>query len=232
MEKRNCTSRLVAEDAYVPLADVPVPCSVRQIREEAVELLTSEERAAERQLIYTLAQEKAVGCTAFTYLLAKSDVEVLRSTALEGYQLLWEYRLQRGSAGRRVLAARAGAACRALLRANFALQPARRGRTRVVASTVQARLLLAYLPLEPLRSTALHRSEAEAVVDFAIGLRQVAVSAYLRGGTLADALRALADYVRSAPRELEDVIQMAPVADHLYDEAAYTRYYLRRFGLL
>jgi hypothetical protein len=75
----------------------------------------------------------------------------------------------------------------------------------------------------------LRRSEAEAVVDFAIGLRQVAVSAYLRGRTLADALRVLADYVRSAP--LEDVVQMAPVADHLYDEAAYTRYYLRRFGL-
>jgi hypothetical protein len=222
MEK-NCISKLVAEDAYVPLADVPVPCSVRQIREEAVELLTSAERAVERQLIYTLAQEKVVGCTASAYLLAEGGVAVLNSTILEGYRLLRE------AADRRRLAAEAGRACNALLRANFALQPVRRGRTRVVASTVQSRLLLAYLPLEPLRPTALSRSATEAVVDFAIGLRRVAVSAYLRGGTPAEVLHALMSYARS--NGLEEAASV-PIADHLHDEAVYTYRYLRRYGLL
>jgi len=160
MEK-NCISKLVAEDAYVPLADVPVPCSVKQIGEEAVELLTDEERAVERQLIFTLAQEKVIGCTASAYLLAKSDVAVLSSTTLEGYRFLREA----APAGRRRLAAEAGRACNALLRANFALQPAHRGRTRVVASTVQSRLLLAYLPLEPLRPTALGRYVLRVYLD-------------------------------------------------------------------
>jgi hypothetical protein len=222
---KTCIFKLVAEDAYVPLADVPVPCSVRQIGEEAVELLTGEERAVERQLIFTLAQEKVVGCTASAYLLAKSDVAVLSSTTLEGYRLLREA----APAGRRRLAAEAGRACNALLRANFALQPVHRGRMRVAASTVQSRLLLAYLPLEPLRPTALGRSAAEAVVDFAIGLRQVAVSAYLRGGTPAEVLRMLMSYAKS--KELEEAASV-PTADHLYDEAIYTYRYLRRYGLL
>jgi len=232
MEKRSCISKLAAEDAYIPLADVSIPCSVSRIREMAVELLTSEEHAVVRQLIFTLAQERVISCTAFAHLLARGDVEVLKSTVLEGYRLLWEHLLAWGTADRRRLAARAGAACGALLRANFALRPARPGRARVAASTVQARLLLAYLPLEPLRPTALSRSEAEAVADFAIGLRQAAVSAYLRGGTPADVLRSLEGYVRGASKQLEDVIRLAPVADHLYDEAVYTRHYLQRFGLL
>jgi len=232
MEQRGCIEKLVHEDSYVPLADVPVPCGVKHIREEAVELLTGEGRAVERQLIYTLAQERVAACMAFVYLLAQSDVEVLRSTVLEGYSLLREYLFMQGTSARRRQAARAGTACNTLLRTNFALQPARWGRTRVIASTVQTRLLLAYLPFEPLRPTALSRSEAEAVVDFAIGLRQVAVSAYLRSGTPADVLRSLEDYVRGASKRLEDVIRLAPVVDHLYDEATYTQYYLRRFGLL
>jgi hypothetical protein len=231
MELKNCVAKLVREDSYVPLADTPMPCSLQQIREMAMELLTSEERSAERQLVYMLAQEKAVACTAFTYLLARSDVMVLKSTVLEGYGLLREAAYA-PPAERRRLAAKAGATCSALLRLNFALQPARRGRARVVASTVQARLLLAYLPLEPLRSTALSRSEAEAIVDFAIGLRQAAVSAYLRGVTPADVLRVLEDYVRGASGWLQDVMRLAPVGDHLYDEVVYTRYYLQRFGQL
>ncbi len=233
MEKRDCIAMLVAEDSYIPLADVSVPCGVSRIREMAVELLTSGERAVERQLIYTLAQERVIGCTAFTYLLARSDVEVLRSTALEGYGLVREYLLLRGAAGRRALAAKASAACRALLRANFALQPMRRGRTRVVASTAQSRLLLTYLPLEPLRPTAVSRSVAEVVVDFAIGLRQRAVSAYLSGRTPAEVLRMLVSYVQEASKQLEDVgLSASTIADHLYDEAAYTHRYLRRYGLL
>jgi len=224
MERRACIARLVSE-GYIPLADVPVPCDVGRIKEEAVELLTDEERAVERQLIFTLAQEKVISCTASAYLLAKSDAAVLSSTTLEGYRLLREAT----PAGRRRLAAEAGRACNALLRANFALQPMHRGRTRVTASTVQSRLLLAYLPLEPLRPTALSRSAAEAVVDFAIGLRQAAVSAYLRGGTPAEVLRMLMSYARS--KELEEAASV-PTADHLYDEAIYTYRYLRRHGLL
>jgi hypothetical protein len=223
----------VHEDSYIPLADVAVPCSVRRIREEAVELLANEERVVERQLVYTLAQERVVACTAFAHALAEGDAAVLRSTVPEGYRLLREYLLLRGSARRRGLAAKAGAACRALLRLNFAFRPARLGRAHLAASTAQARLLLAYLPLEPLRSTALGRPAAEAVVDFAIGLRQAAVSAYLRGATPGDVLRMLTSYVRDASKELEEVARFATlVGDHLYDEVVYTRYYLRYWGLL
>ncbi len=226
MEK-DCIAKLVAEDAYIPLADVSVPCSVKHIREFAVELLTSEERAVERQLIYTLAQEKAVGCTAFTYLLAESDTVVLKSTVLEGYRHL------RWASERRMLAAKAGTVCNALLQANFALQPTRQRRTRIVASTAQSRLLLAYLPLEPLKSTAVSRSVAEAAVDFAIGLRQKAVSAYLSGRAPSDVLRILVDYAKDASKRLEDAgFSISAIADHLYDEVVYTRYYLRRYGLL
>jgi len=227
MERRDCIARLVSEDAYIPLADVSVPCGVGQIREMAVGLLTREEHAVERQLIYTLAQEKVIGCTAFTYLLAEGDVLVLKSTALEGYMML------RRAPERRRLAAKAGAACNVLLQANFALQPPRRGRTRVAASTVQSRLLLPYLPLVPLMSTAVSRPVAEAVVDFAIGLRQRAVSAYLRGRTPAEVVRMLMDYAQGASKELEDVgIAVSKIADHIYDEAIYTQHYLRRYGLL
>ena len=229
MEERNCMSRLVAEDAYIPLADVSVPCSVRQIREMAVELLTSEEHAVVRQLIFTLAQEKVIGCTAFTYLLARGDVAVLKSTILEGYGLLREAAYA-PPAERRRLAAEAGRACSALLRFNFAFQPMRRGRARVLASTAQSRLLLAYLPLEPLKPTAVSRPAAEAVVDFAIGLRQRAVSAHLSGRTPAEVLRMLSDYARDAFKA--EAIPPVPIADHLHDEAIYTRYYLRRYGLL
>jgi hypothetical protein len=229
MEQRDCASKLVAEDAYIPLADVSVPCSVGRIREMAVELLTSEERMVERQLIYTLAQEKVVSCSALTYLLAESDVEVLKSTTLEGYRLLREAAYA-PTAERRRLAARAGAACRTLLQANFALQPVRQGRTRVVASTAQSRLLLAYMPLEPLKTTAISRSVAGAVVDFAIGLRQRAVSAYLSGKTPSEVLRILSDYAQDASKA--EVIPPVPIADHLHDEVIYTRYYLRRYGLL
>jgi len=228
MERRACIAKLVSE-GYIPLADVPVPCDVGRIREEAVELLTGEGHAAERQLIYTLAQEKVISCTAFVYLLSKSDVAVLSSTTLEGYRLLREA----APAGRRRLAAEAGRACNALLRTNFMLQPAHRGRTRVVASTVLSRLLLRYLPLEPLRSTALSRPVAEAVVDFAIGLRQRAVSTFLGGRTPTEVLHVLMDCIRDASKELEDVgFSVSMVADHIYDEVIYTHYYLRRYGLL
>jgi len=227
VKRRDCVAKLAAEDAYVPLADVPIPCSVGRIREMAVELLTREERAVERQLIYTLAQEKVIGCTAFAYLLAESDVVVLKSTTLEGYMML------RRTPERRRLAAKAGAACNVLLQANFALQPPRRGRTRVVASTVQSRLLLSHLPLVPLKPTAVSRPVAEAVVDFAIGLRQRAVLAYLKGRTPAEAVRIMMDYARDASKELEDIgISASNIADHIYDEAVYTQYYLCRHGLL
>jgi hypothetical protein len=224
VNRRECISRLVSEDAYVPLADVPVPCSVGRIREMAVGLLTGEEHAVERQLIYTLAQGKAVGCTAFTYLLAESDVMVLMSTTWEGYKML------RWAPERRRLAVKAGAVCNALLQANFALQPPRQGRTRVIASTVQSRILLSYLPLIPLRSTAVDRPVAEAVVDFAIGLRQRAVSEYFKGKAPSEVVHALMDYARDASKELG--ISVSKFADHIYDEAIYTYYYLRRYGLL
>jgi hypothetical protein len=233
MEKQDCIARLVAEDAYIPLADVSIPCDVGRIREIAVGLLTNEEHAVERQIIFTLAQEKAVGCTAFAYLLAEGDVAVLKSTTWEGYTLLREAAYA-PPAKRRRLAAKAARACNTLLRANFAFQPARRGRgTRVVASTVQSRLLLAYLPLEPLRSTAISQSVAEAVVDFAIGLRQRAVSAYLRGGTPAEVLHILMDYARGASKQLVDAgFSIPAIADHIYDEVMYTHRYLRRYGFL
>jgi hypothetical protein len=223
----DCIVKLVAENAYIPLADATVPCGVDQIREMAVELLTGEEHAVERQLIYTLAQEKAIGCTVFTYLLAESDVMVLKSTTLEGYRLL------RRAPERRRLAAKAGAVCNALLQANFALQPPRQGRTRVIASTVQSRILLSYLPLIPLKSTAVDRPVAEAVVDFAIGLRQVAVSTYLKGGKPSEVVHALMEHARDASKELEDIgISVSKFADHIYDEVIYTYYYMRRHGLL
>jgi hypothetical protein len=91
-------------------------------------------------------------------------------------QQLWSATSSCGRRRRR-LAAEAGRVCNALLRTNFALQP--RGRTRMAVSTMQSRLLLAYLPLEPLRPTALGRSTAEAVVDSAIGGRCRRVSAAL-----------------------------------------------------
>jgi len=227
VDRRECISRLVSEDAYVPLADVSVPCSVGQIREMAVELLTGEEHAVEHQLIYTLAQEKVVGCTAFTYLLAESDVMVLKSTVLEGYMML------RHAPERRRLAAKAGAACSALLQTNFALQPPHMGRTRVIASTAQSRIFLAYMPLVPLKPTSLERPEAEAVVDFAIGLRQRAVSEYLKGGKPPEVARLLMEHAQEASKGLEHIIPpISMIADHIYDEAVYTYYYLRRYGLL
>jgi hypothetical protein len=41
------------------------------------------------------------------------------------------------------------------------------------------------------------------------------------------------DYAKGASKQLEDAgFSIPAIADHIYDEVTYTRYYLRRYGLL
>jgi hypothetical protein len=236
-------AKLAADYGYLPLArgaevaaylDGP-PCGVECIKRRAVDVLTAEEDAADRQLVYTLAQDKALAVDAFAYALAHSDVEVLRSTRLDGYEFLRREREDLGRWGRRAAKAYAK-----LLFLNFAFSPRARGRRRVLAATVQSRLLLAFMPLEPLRTTAIPKDAAEAVVDFSFELRRRAVEAYLRAGLAgpADAASYLRRHVGAMMERLfeaADVLQgilPAIVDEYLYDEAVYAYHYLRHYGLI
>jgi hypothetical protein len=236
-------AKLAADYGYLPLArgaevaaylDGP-PCGVECIKRRAVDVLTAEEDAADRQLVYTLAQDKALAVDASAYALAHSDVRALRSTRLDGYEFLRREREDPGRWGRRAAKAYAK-----LLFLNFAFSPRARGRRRVLAATVQSRLLLAFMPLEPLRITALPKDAAEAAVDFSFELRRRAVEAYLRVGlrSPAEAVPYLREHVEAVAGRLFDEIPaprdflMAVVADHLYDEAVYAYHYLRHYGLI
>ena len=237
---------------YLEDKDSPIKrCNdIECIKMYAVDLLSSdaEEAVIDRQIIYTLAQDKVIG-ELFSYILAYSDTRALKSTTLDGYELLKdELTPEKRKEWHTSKYNNAVKTYGKLLFLNFSYSPVYKLREKVVEqykkatepkiliASIQTRLLLAFLPLEPLKPTSINKEIAKAIVDFSFSLRQKVIEAYLKKGLKSpiSVVLYLSGYVDNEAKRLFEIIPLVPavVKEYLYDEAIYAPYYLNHYGLI
>jgi hypothetical protein len=256
--------KLVTDYNYLPFAyyvdikkyledkDSPIKrCDdIECIKVYAVDLLSSNAEGAttDRQVIYTLAQDKVIG-ELFSYKLAIGDTRVLKGTVLDGYEFLKnESTPERQKEWHTSKYNNAVKTYGRLLFLNFAYSPVYKLREKefeqykkatepkILIASIQTRLLLAFLPLEPLKPTSINKEIAKAIVDFSFSLRQKVIEAYLKKGLKnpISVVLYLSGYVDNEAKRLAEIIPLAPavVKEYLYDEAIYAPYYLYHYGLI
>lgn len=256
--------KLVTDYNYLPFAyyvdikkyledkDSPIKrCDdIECIKVYAVDLLSSNAEGAttDRQVIYTLAQDKVIG-ELFSYKLAIGDTRVLKGTILDGYEFLKnESTPERQKEWHTSKYNNAVKTYGRLLFLNFAYSPVYKLREKefeqhkkatepkILIASIQTRLLLAFLPLEPLKPTSINKEIAKAIVDFSFSLRQKVIEAYLKKGLKnpISVVLYLSGYVDNEAKRLAEIIPLAPavVKEYLYDEAIYAPYYLYHYGLI
>ncbi len=220
------------------------------IKMYAVDLLSSdaEEATIDRQVIYTLAQDKVIG-ELFSYKLAIGDTRVLKGTILDGYEFLKnESTPEKQKEWHTSKYNNAVKTYGKLLFLNFAYSPVYKLREKefeqykkatepkILIANIQTRLLLAFLPLEPLKPTSINKEIAKAIVEFSFSLRQKVIEAYLKKGLKSpiSVILYLNDYINNEAKRLSEIIPLAPavVKEYLYDEAIYAPYYLYHYGLI
>ncbi len=224
--------------------------NIECIKKYIVDLLSedTEETTIERQVIYTLAQDKVIG-ELFSYILAYSDTRVLKGTLLDGYEFLKsELTPEKRKEWHTSKYNNAVKTYGKLLFLNFAYSPVYKIRERefgqykkateskILVASLQTRLLLAFLPFEPFKSTAIDKERAKAIIDFSFSLRQKVIEAYLKIGLKnpITVLSYLSEYTNTEVKKLSEMIPILPsiIKEYLYDEVIYAPYYLHHYGLL
>ena len=237
---------------YLEDKDSPIKrCNdIECIKMCVVDLLSSdaEEATIDRQVIYTLAQDKVIG-ELFSYKLAIGDTRVLKGIILDGYEFLKnESTPERQKEWHTSKYNNAVKTYGKLLFLNFAYSPVYKLREKefeqykkatepkILIASIQTRLLLAFLPLEPLKHTSINKEIAKAIVEFSFSLRQKVIEAYLKKGLKnpISVVLYLSDYIDNEAKILSEIIPSAPavVKEYLYDEAIYAPYYLYHYGLI
>jgi hypothetical protein len=220
------------------------------IKMRVVDLLSKddEETAIDRQVIYTLAQDKVLG-ELFSYKLAVGDTRVLKGTLLDGYEFLKnESTPERQKEWHMSKYNNAVKTYGKLLFLNFAYSPVYKIRekefeqykkateSKILVASIQTRLLLAFLPFEPLKSTAINKEIAKIIVDFSFSLRQKVIEAYLKIGLRnpITVVSYLSDQIDSEAKRLSEMVPILPaiIKEYLYDEVIYAPYYLHHYGLI